>query len=48
MTKKIKKLDLNIMNTQKKCEKADISAVDLMEEVIFFIIVEYILILLVF
>lgn len=36
MTKKIKKLDLNIMNTQKKCEKADISAADLMEEVILF------------
>lgn len=34
MASKVKKIDLNIMNVQKKCEKSDVSCVDQLEEVI--------------
>ena len=37
MATKVKKIDLNIMNTQKKCEKSDVNSVDQLEEVIIFL-----------
>jgi len=34
MAAKVKKIDLHIMNTQKKCEKSDVASVDQLEEVL--------------
>ena len=40
MAAKVKKLDLNIMNTQKKCEKSDVAAVDQLDELFKFFVID--------